>query len=140
LEKTYTIANCCHPIPGDEVLGYMDENNNIIIHRQDCPVAIKLKSSYGNRIIATTWDTHKALSFLVYIQLSGIDGIGVLNQITQVLSRQLNVNIQGLSITSDAGIFNGKLQIYVHDVNDVRTICNELKKIPNIEAVARVEG
>jgi guanosine-3',5'-bis(diphosphate) 3'-pyrophosphohydrolase len=140
IEKTYQIAECCHPIPGDDVLGYIDEKNHIIIHKQDCPVALKLKSSYGNRIIATTWDTHKSLSFMVYIQLTGIDGIGVLNQITQVLSRQLSVNIHKLDIESNAGIFSGKLQLYVHDVSDVRQISNELKKIPNVQAVTRVEG
>ena len=73
LQKKYIMAECCHPIPGDDVLGYVDENDRIIIHKRQCPVAAKLKSSYGNRILATEWDTHKELSFLVYIYIKGID-------------------------------------------------------------------
>ena len=98
LQKKYIMAECCHPIPGDDVLGYVDENDRIIIHKRQCPVAAKLKSSYGNRILATEWDTHKELSFLVYIYLRGIDSMGLLNEVTQVISRQLNVNIRKLAI------------------------------------------
>ena len=84
LQKKYIMAECCHPIPGDDVLGYVDENDRIIIHKRQCPVAAKLKSSYGNRILATEWDTHKELSFLVYIYIKGIDNMGLLNEVTQV--------------------------------------------------------
>ena len=139
LQKKYIMAECCHPIPGDDVLGYVDENDRIIIHKRQCPVAAKLKSSYGNRIIATAWDTHKALSFLVYIYIKGIDNMGLLNEVTQVISRQLNVNIRKLTIETEDGIFEGKIQLWVHDVDDVKTICNNLKKIQNIKQVSRVE-
>ena len=90
LQKKYIMAECCHPIPGDDVLGYVDENDRIIIHKRQCPVAAKLKSSYGNRILATEWDTHKELSFLVYIYLRGIDSMGLLNEVTQVISRPVS--------------------------------------------------
>ena len=140
LQKKYIMAECCHPIPGDDVLGYMDENDRIIIHKRQCPVAAKLKSSYGNRIIAAEWDTHKKLSFLVYIYIKGIDNVGLLNEITQVISRQLNVNIRKLDMETDDGIFEGKVQLYVHDVEDVKAICNNLRKIPNIKSVTRVEN
>ena len=139
LQKKYIMAECCHPIPGDDVLGYVDENDRIIIHKRQCPVAAKLKSSYGNRILATEWDTHKELSFLVYIDLRGIDSMGLLNEVTQVISRQLNVNIRKLAIETNDGIFEGKIQLWVHDVEDVKTICNNLKKIQNIKQVNRVE-
>ena len=139
LQKKYIMAECCHPIPGDDVLGYVDENDRIIIHKRQCPVAAKLKSSYGNRILATEWDTHKELSFLVYIYIKGIDSMGLLNEVTQVISRQLNVNIRKLTIETEDGIFEGKIQLWVHDVDDVRTICNNLKKIQNIKQVSRVE-
>ena len=128
LQKKYIMAECCHPIPGDDVLGYVDENDRIIIHKRQCPVAAKLKSSYGNRILATEWDTHKELSFLVYIYIKGIDNMGLLNEVTQVISRQLNVNIRKLTIETEDGIFEGKIQLWVHDVDDVKTICNNLKK------------
>lgn len=139
LQKKYIMAECCHPIPGDDVLGYVDENDQIIIHKRQCPVATKLKSSYGNRILATEWDTHKELSFLVYIYIKGIDSMGLLNEVTQVISRQLNVNIRKLTIETEDGIFEGKIQLWVHDVDDVKTICNNLKKIQNIKQVSRVE-
>ena len=139
LQKKYIMAECCHPIPGDDLLGYVDENDRIIIHKRQCPVAAKLKSSYGNRILATEWDTHKELSFLVYIYIKGIDNMGLLNEVTQVISRQLNVNIRKLTIETEDGIFEGKIQLWVHDVDDVKTICNNLKKIQNIKQVSRVE-
>ena len=140
IQKNYIMAECCHPIPGDDVLGYMDENDRIIIHKRQCPVAARLKSSYGNRILATEWDTHKELSFLVNIYIKGIDAMGLLNEVTQVISRQLNVNIRKLSIETTDGIFEGNIQLYVHDVDDVKTICNNLKQIQNIKQVTRVEG
>ena len=140
IQKNYILAECGHPMPGDDVLGYMDENDRIIIHKRQCPVAARLKSSYGNRILATEWDTHKELSFLVNIYIKGIDAMGLLNEVTQVISRQLNVNIRKLSIETTDGIFEGNIQLYVHDVDDVKTICNNLKQIQNIKQVTRVEG
>ncbi|WP_321333153.1 RelA/SpoT family protein [uncultured Bacteroides sp.] len=138
--KNYIIADCCHPIPGDDVLGYIDEKGQIIIHKRQCPVASKLKSNYGNRIIATSWDTHKALSFLVYIYIKGIDSIGILNEITQIISRQLNVNIRNLNIETNDGIFEGKIQLYVHDVDDVKQICDNLRKVNNVKSVTRIDA
>ena len=140
ISKNYIMAECCHPIPGDDVLGYIDEENRIIIHKRQCPVAAKLKASYGNRIIATEWDTHKELSFLVTIYIKGIDCMGLLNEVTQIISRQLNVNIRKLTIETNDGIFEGRIQLYVHDVDDVRTICNNLKQVQNIKQVTRIEN
>ena len=134
------MATCCHPIPGDDVLGYLDENNKLIIHKRQCPVAARLKSSFGNRIVATQWETRKEQSFLVNIYLRGIDGVGLLNEVTQVISHQMRVNIRKLSIESLDGIFEGNIQLYVHDVEDVKSLCNELKKIKNIKEVTRVEN
>ncbi|WP_308552606.1 RelA/SpoT family protein [uncultured Mediterranea sp.] len=139
ISKEYIMADCCHPIPGDDVLGYINENNQVIIHKRQCPVAARLKSSYGNRIIATQWDTHKDLSFLVTIYVKGIDCMGLLNEVTQVISRQLNVNIRKLTMETNDGIFEGRIQLYVHDVDDVRTICNNLKQIQSIKQVSRIE-
>ena len=139
ISKEYIMADCCHPIPGDDVLGYINEKNQVIIHKRQCPIAARLKSSYGNRIIATQWDTHKELSFLVTIYVKGIDSVGLLNEVTQVISRQLNVNIRKLTMETNDGIFEGRIQLYVHDVDDVRTICNNLKQVQNIKQVSRIE-
>lgn len=139
LGKSYLIANCCNPIPGDDVLGYVNENNQIIIHKRQCSIAAKLKSSYGNRIVAADWSTHKDLSFLVYIYIKGIDSIGLLNEVTQIISRQLNVNIKQLTIETNEGIFEGKIQLWVHDSDDVKAICTNLRKVENIKQVTRIE-
>lgn len=139
IQKNYKIAACCKPIPGDDVLGFIDDNNEIIIHKRQCPVANKLKSSFGNRIIAAEWETHKTLSFPVIIYINGIDCVGLLNKVTQVVSQQLNVNIQKLSVEAKDGIFEGKVQLEVHDVEDVRIICDNLRKIKNVKEVKRIE-
>jgi len=139
LQSRYIMAECCHPIPGDDVLGYIEDNNRIAIHKRQCPIAAKLKSSYGNRILAAEWNTHKDLSFLVYIYIKGIDSIGLLNEITLVISKQLNVNMRKVNIETNDGIFEGKIQLWVHDVEDVKTICNNLRKVQNIKQVTRIE-
>nr|WP_321375405.1 RelA/SpoT family protein [uncultured Bacteroides sp.] len=139
IQKSYKIAGCCKPIPGDDVLGYMDENNDIIIHKRQCTIANKLKSSFGNRIIAANWDTHKTLYFPIFIYVKGIDSVGLLNQVTEVISRQLNVNIQRVNIEANDGIFEGRIKLYVHDVDDVKTICDNLRKIKDVKEVKRIE-
>ena len=138
IQKNYILADCCKPIPGDDVLGYIDDNNRIVIHKRQCPIAAQLKTSFGNRLLAVEWET--ALNFPVNVYIKGIDGIGVLNQVTQVISQQLNVNIHKLNIESNDGIFEGRIQLYVHDVDDVNTICTNLKKIDHIKKVTRIEN
>lgn len=140
IQKNYILADCCKPIPGDDVLGYIDDNNRIVIHKRQCPIATQLKTSFGNRLLAVEWETGKALNFPVNVYIKGIDGIGVLNQVTQIISQQLNVNIHKLNIESNDGIFEGRIQLYVHDVDDVNTICNNLKKIEQIKKVTRIEN
>lgn len=139
IQKNYIIASCCSPIPGDDVLGYSDEEDKIVIHKRQCPVAVKLKSSYGNRIIAVKWDKYKSLSFLVNLSIRGIDSVGLLNDITQVISKQLHVNIRKLTLESNDGIFEGKIQLYVHNVDDVKRLMGKLLKIPNVKSVNREE-
>ena len=138
LKSRYIIADCCHPIPGDDVLGYYDEDKHIVIHKRNCPVANTLKSSHGDRILAAKWETHKQLYFVVPIQITGIDDMGVLHEITTIISQQLNANIQKMNIESNNGIFEGTFWINVHDVHEVKDICENLKKIKNIKTIARI--
>ena len=138
IRRSYIIADCCNPIPGDDVLGYYDDNKHIIIHKRNCPHANTLKSSHGDRILAAQWETHKQLYFAVPIQITGIDGMGVLHEITTIIYQQLNANIQKMQIESKNGIFEGTFWINVHDVDDVRNICENLKKINNIKTIARI--
>ena len=138
IKSSYIIADCCNPIPGDDVLGYYDDNKHIIIHKRNCPHANTLKSSHGDRILAAQWETHKQLYFAVPIQITGIDGMGVLHEITTIIYQQLNANIQKMQIESKNGIFEGTFWINVHDVDDVKNICENLKKIQNIKTIARI--
>lgn len=139
LEKNYIVADCCKPIPGDDVLGYIDDNNQIVIHKRSCPVATKLKSSFGNRLLAVEWEADDSYYFPVNIYLKGIDHIGLLNKITQVISQQLNVNIHKLTIESKDGIFEGRVQLLVHNVDDVKTLSSNLYKINEVKVVTRIE-
>lgn len=136
--KRFVIAECCHPIPGDDVLGYIDNNQRVYIHKRQCPIAAKLKASDGNHIIAATWDIHKTLYFPVTLKINGIDHIGILHQLTGVLSDQLNININKLTVTTTDGIFESEIQLGVHDVEDVKSICQNLKAIEGIEEVTRI--
>ncbi len=135
----FIIADCCHPIPGDDVLGYIDSDNRIYIHKRQCPVAAKLKTSDGNHILAVNWDVHKTLLFPSTIKISGIDNLGILRGITDILSGELNINIRKLTINTQDGIFNGEIQLEVHDVADVKTICQKLKHMDGIEEVMRID-
>ena len=140
LRKNYILADCCKPIPGDDVLGYIDDNNRIVIHKRQCPIASQLKTSFGNRLLAVRWEMGKALNLPVNVYIKGIDGIGVLNKVTEVISGQLNVNIHKICIESNDGIFEGRIQLYVHDVDDVNAICDNLKKLDCIKKVVRIEN
>ena len=133
----YDICQSCHPIPGDDVLGYFDGISTITIHKRQCELAAKLKASDGNHILAAKWDTHKQISFPATLHIEGIDHIGVLHQITGILYQQLNVNIHKLDIDSQDGIFKAEIRLGVHDVNDIRSICKNLKKIKEIKDVKR---
>lgn len=139
LQTTYQMASCCHPIPGDDVLGFIGDDGQIIIHQRKCPKAAKLKAGYGNRIVAAQWSTHKLLHFSVSINIKGIDGVGVVNQITNVISQELNVNMERILIEAHDGIFDGTIRLRVHDVDDIKVICDNLKKLNNIRSVIRVD-
>ena len=140
LQNSYRMATCCHPIPGDDVLGFIDDDGQIVIHQRKCPEAAKMKAAYGNRIVAAQWSTHKLLYFSVSLNIKGIDGVGVVNQITNVISQQLNVNMERILIEAYDGIFDGTIRLRVHDVDDIKVICDNLKKLNNIRSVVRIDG
>ena len=134
----YKFSTCCHPIPGDDALGYINNKNQIEIHKRNCPVAAKLKSSFGNRILDIKWDMHKQLFFDATIRMGGIDRVGLLNEVTQIISAQMNVNIHTVSITCEGGIFDGTIELRVHDREDVRTIIDNLKGIPDLKEISEI--
>ena len=134
----YKFVGCCHPIPGDDALGYINNKNQVEIHKRTCPVAAKLKSGFGNRILDIKWDMHKILFFDATIRIGGIDRLGMLNEITQVISSQMNVNIHKLTITSEEGIFDGSIELRVHDRENVRSIIENLKRIPDLKEISEI--
>ena len=134
----YKFLGCCHPIPGDDALGYINNKNQIEIHKRACPVAAKLKSSFGNRILDIKWDMHKILFFNATIRLGGIDRVGLLNEITQIVSSQMNVNIHKIQITCEDGIFDGSIDLRVHDREDVKKIIGNLKKIADLKEISEI--
>ena len=136
--KQYKFKHCCHPIPGDDILGFIDGKHQIEIHKRACPVAAKLKASYGNRILDAKWDMHKKLFFDATIRMQGIDRVGMLLDISQVISSQMNVNIHKLTIASEEGVFDGTIELRVHDREDVGNIIGQLKKITDVQDVTQI--
>ena len=126
------------PRPGDDALGYINNKNEIEIHKRTCPVAAKLKSSFGNRILDIKWDMHKILFFDATIRISGIDRVGMLNEITQVISSQMSVNIHKITITCEDGIFDGSIEMKVHDRENVKSIIDNLKGIPDLKEISQI--
>lgn len=137
-ERNYVIAECCKPIPGDDALGFINDDGNVVVHKRSCPIVMRLKSSFGERILNTEWSSHKNASFEATLEVKGIDSIGVLNTITKTISDDFNVNIMRLLIEAKDGVFEGKIKMKVHDVEDIQKMCVTLSKIKNIKSVGRV--
>ena len=137
-ERNYVIAECCKPIPGDDSLGFINDDGNVVVHKRSCPIAMRLKSSFGERILNTVWSSYMNASFEATLEVKGIDSIGVLNTITKTISEDFNVNIMRLLIEAKDGVFEGKIKMKVHDVEDIQKMCVTLSKIQNIKSVGRV--
>lgn len=138
-EPNYTLAKCCNPIPGDEVVGYLSDEEHIIIHKRNCPEALKLMSQQGDDIIAAEWTKFKKLSYLSRIKLSGFDRIGIVNEITNIISKQNNINMRTVHFDTHDGIFEGDLYLYIHSVDDLNELISRLMKIKGMDAVERIE-
>ncbi len=134
----YTMAECCNPVPGDDVIGFVDNDGHITIHQQQCGIANKLKTGQGNRIVTIAWLTGQSL-FPVNIYLRGVDSTGLLGELSTVISNHLNANIQKISMESKNGVFEGTIQVMVHSKSDAGRIIKALKKLEKIKTVARME-
>ena len=134
----YVFRHCCHPIPGDDILGYIDNKNHIEIHKRNCPVASKLKTSFGNRILDAKWDMHRLLFFDATIEIKGIDRKGMILDVAKVITDELDINIHKVTITADKGIFDGTIELRVHDRSDVKLIMEKLKKVDGLQEVMRI--
>lgn len=137
--KNFRIPNCCNPIPGDKVFGYLHDNNIVDVHDIHCPTGLKLKASQGDRIINLEWGSYTQFPFTTTITITGIDRIGMLNDITKVITAG-SLNIKGVNIESNDGVFEGRIVVYVHDVNDLQTLCSRIAKIKGVKAVNRKQS
>jgi len=134
----YKFKHCCHPIPGDDILGFIDGKHQIEIHKRSCPVAAKLKASFGNRILDAKWDMHKKLFFDATIRLSGIDRVGMLLDLSRIISMQMNVNMHKLTIDSEDGMFEGTIELRVYDRENVKEIIKQLKAVDGLQEVTQI--
>ncbi|MDR1332622.1 MAG: RelA/SpoT family protein [Tannerella sp.] len=137
LRRNYVVASCCKPIPGDDVFGFINDDGSVIVHKRSCPLGIRLKSNFGERILSTLWSSHTTSSFEATLHVTGIDGVGVLTDIAKTISG-FNVNIIRLLIETKDGMFEGKINMMVHDVEDIQKMCIALSKIKNIQSVSRI--
>jgi GTP diphosphokinase / guanosine-3',5'-bis(diphosphate) 3'-diphosphatase len=138
-ESHYHLAKCCSPIPGDEVVAVRQENGTLEVHRTDCNTAVKIMSSQGDKLVAAKWTQHKVLSYLAKIQLSGWDRFGVYNSITNTITKELNISMRTINLHGHDGIFNGTIDLYVHNISDLNNLILNLIKIRGVESVHRVD-
>ena len=138
VQNRYTLCDCCKPIPGDTVMGYIDNGGHIIIHKLQCPIAVKIKANQGNRVLAANWDMHRVLLFPVTIYVKGFDKLGLLHKMTEVISQLHEINIRKLEIECEGGIFECTIQMFVHDTREVDEIVKALGEIQDIKEATRI--
>jgi GTP pyrophosphokinase len=135
----YNLANCCKPIPGDDVFGFVSTGKGLIIHRTNCPNATRLLSQFGHRVVKTKWAKNKEISFLTGINIIGLDDVGVINKITNLISGELKINIAALTIEANEGVFRGNIKLFVHDKDELEKLFDRLKQLPGIHSVERFD-
>ncbi|OUR92277.1 RelA/SpoT family protein [Flavobacteriales bacterium 34_180_T64] len=134
----YKLSSCCNPIPGDQVFGFLTINEGIKVHKKNCPNALSLQSNYAYRILQAKWIDSSQQEFSTLITLSGIDNLGLVNNITEVISSNMHVNMKSISFQSDDGVFSGKINVVVKNISMLKKLMNNLKKINGIDKVTRV--
>ncbi len=140
MDVPYKIANCCNPIPGDDVFGFVTISDGIKIHRTNCPNAVQLRSNYAYRVIKAKWQSQKEKEFVADLIFKGIDDIGLVNNITQAISTDLNVNMRAISFESNDGVFDGRVSVYVYDTDHLNSLMNRLRKVQGVLTVNRSES
>ncbi|PKP38379.1 MAG: GTP pyrophosphokinase [Bacteroidetes bacterium HGW-Bacteroidetes-14] len=141
IDKTlsYQVATCCRPIPGDKVIGFIDKDDVVIVHKNSCPEAILLAARDGEKIVKAKWSKHTVLSFLARINMRGIDRLGILNELTQYITLVLSVNIRKIFIETHDGIFEGYIDLYVHSVEDLEKLMKQMSNVKGVMSVVRSE-
>jgi GTP pyrophosphokinase len=135
----YQLAKCCNPIPGDDVFGFVTTGKGLTIHRTNCPNAAQLLANYGHRVVKTKWAKNKEISFLTGLRIIGMDDVGVIHKITNIISGDMKVNIAGLIIESKEGLFEGTIKVFVHDKEELDELVERLKQLNGIQSVDRFD-
>jgi len=135
----YKLARCCNPIPGDDVFGFVTVNEGIKIHRTTCPNAADLLSNYGYRVVKAKWNAQKEISFLAGLKIVGTDRVGMINDITKIISGELKVNMRSITVDTEMGMFEGTIMLYVNDTVHLKLLMNKLRKVDGIEKVIRFD-
>ena len=136
----YKLSPCCTPIPGDDVFGFITVGEGIKIHRVNCPNAAKLLANYAYRVVKAKWNSDKLLTFLSSVKITGTDAMGIVNNITKVISTQHNVNMRSITFDTEDGIFEGTIMVYVHSTEHLTQLITNLKKVPGVINVQRIDG
>lgn len=139
LGKSYELAPCCRPIPGDDVLGYVNDQNFIQVHKRQCSVATAIKSNFGNRIINVEWKAQGSLDFVETLEINGIDRVGIVMDILHVITDEYGVNMRKIVVETDKGLFNGTFEVIVHETKDINNLINNIMKISEINSVQRIQ-
>jgi GTP pyrophosphokinase len=134
----YKLSSCCNPIPGDDVFGFLSINEGIKVHKKDCPNAISLQSNYAYRIMIAKWIDSSQQEFKAILNVTGMDTMGLANELTKVISSNMSVNIKSISLSGDAGIFNGKIVVIVQNNTILKRLMENIKKIDGVDKVTRV--
>jgi len=136
----YKLSPCCNPIPGDDVFGFITINEGIKIHRVNCPNAIQLLSNYAYRVVKAKWTSQELISFLAGIKITGIDEVGIVNNITKIISNELNVNMRSISFDTNDGTFEGTVMVFVQDTDHLLDLMKKLKKVNGVLTVSRMQS
>jgi GTP pyrophosphokinase len=134
------MAPCCSPIPGDEVFGFITINDGIKIHKVSCPNAKELMANYGYRVVSTSWNDQRDVSFLTGLKITGFDKLGLVNSITRIISNNENINMRNINIDTNDGIFEGNIKLYVQGTDQLNHLIAKLKEVDGVEQVMRIDN
>ena len=136
-KSNYQIADCCHPIPGDDVVGFLTDDNKVIVHKMDCPTLARLKASYGSRLLQTQWEDYSD-RFLASIHIEGIDQKGILQNIVNIISTDMSINMKRMQVTADQGVFSCDLDVLISDATVVTNLCRKIKSVKGVNSASRI--
>jgi GTP pyrophosphokinase len=135
----YSFAPCCNPIPGDDVFGFITINDGIKIHRTNCPNSVQLMSKYSYRVVKTKWNNQRDVAFLAGLKLHGIDSMGIISKVSEIITNNLDINMKSISFESKDGIYEGKIMLYVTDSEQLEIVISKMKAIEGLVSITRFE-